>query len=234
VIGNGEAINCLRRAGVPEVQLVQVAGGERVPLFTRDIIEKATVGSIERAPGPPLAPPRPDPKYAQMSVHVWPSLHSLMPGTTPHDIPEVFDTGKSYTGSATQFDCTLDITRLMQYGLFRMKEMIPEDQMDAGMRSFANYVEDRKLNLMSHCDGGQLMYNFIVGKKSVLFNTHLGAYEGIMRCLEPKPQVAILGAGGRANLSGRPFEGSAADFLSSEVQWLGKPGKTFLCLHDDR
>jgi hypothetical protein len=32
VVGNGEAINVLRAAGVPEGQLVPVSGGERVPL----------------------------------------------------------------------------------------------------------------------------------------------------------------------------------------------------------
>ncbi|KAL2060398.1 hypothetical protein VTL71DRAFT_9793 [Oculimacula yallundae] len=233
VIANGEAINCLRRAGVPEAQLVQVAGGERIPLFTRDILEQAKAGTIERAPGPPLAPPRPDSKYASLAVHVWPSLHSLMPGTTPHDIPDVFDTGKIYTGSSTQYDCTLDITRLMQYGLFRMKEMIPEDKMDESTRILSDFVQDREKQIMSHCDGGQLMFNFIIGDKAVLFNTHLGAYEGVLRYMEPKPTIAILGAGGRANLDGRPFEGSAAQFLVNEVLWLKQPEKVYFCLHDE-
>src|SRR5690349_10219551 len=33
IIGNGEAINVMRGAGIPETQLLAVAGGERIPLF---------------------------------------------------------------------------------------------------------------------------------------------------------------------------------------------------------
>ncbi|KAL5358849.1 hypothetical protein BJX96DRAFT_164031 [Aspergillus floccosus] len=233
VIANPEAINCLRKAGVPEKQLISVAGGERIPLFTKDILEKAATRSIELAPAPPLAPPSPHVKFASMALHVWPSLHSLMPGNTPHDIPEVFDTGVSYEGVETGFTCTQDITTLMQHGLFRIKEMVPAEQLDPGTASFADYVSNRETNVMSHCDGGQLMYNFVMGDKAVLFNTHLGAYEGVLRFMEPKPDVAVLGAGGRANLNGRPFAGSAAEFITAEVTWLGEPSQIFFCLHDD-
>lgn len=169
-----------------------------------------------------------------MAVHVWPSLHSLMPGNTPHDIPEVFDTGVSYEGMETGFTCSHDITTLMQHGLFRMKEMVAADKLDPGSASFADFVSDRTKNVMSHYDGGQLMYNFVMGDKAILFNTHLGAYEGILRCVEPKPDIAVLGAGGRANLNGRPFAGSAAEFITGEVTWLGEPSQVFFSLHDDR
>ncbi|KAG8357867.1 hypothetical protein FVEN_g4350 [Fusarium venenatum] len=233
VIANCEAINCLRDAGVPETQLIPVSGGERVPLFTKDILKQAAEGTIDRAPAPPTAPYRPHVKYAALAVHVWPSLHSLIPGVTSHDLPEHFDTAQSYTGETTPYDCSLDITRLMQYGLFRMKEIAPEGQMDEGMRAFADYVQDRRTHVMSHCDGGQLMYNFVSGEKAILFNTHLGAYEGVSKSLTPKPTVAILGAGGRANLNGRPFQGSAAEFLTEQIKWLGEPANIFFCLHDE-
>jgi hypothetical protein len=94
VIANGEAISVLRAAGVPEEQLVPVAGGERMPLFTRKTRMAATNGEVDVAPGPPGAPPRPDHKFAVASVHVWPSLHCLMPGKSHAEIPEVMDTGK--------------------------------------------------------------------------------------------------------------------------------------------
>ncbi|KAF0637908.1 hypothetical protein FPSE5266_03750 [Fusarium pseudograminearum] len=232
VIANCEAINRLRDAGVPETQLIPVSGGERVPLFTKDILNKAVEGTIDQAPAPPGAPHRPHVKYATMAVHVWPSLHSLIPGVTPHDLPEHFDTDHQYTGETTPYDCSLDITRLMQYGLFRMKEIATDDQMDDGTRAFADYVQDRKTHVMSHCDGGQLMYNFVAGDKAILFNTHLGVYEGIASCVTPKPTIAILGAGGRANLNGRPFQGSAAEFLVKQTKWLGEPNNVFFCLHD--
>ena len=94
VIANGEAINVLRQAGVPEDQLVPVSGGERIPLFTKETRLAAVEGTVELAPGPPGAPPRPAFELAAASVHVWPSLHCLMPGKSHADIPDVMDTGK--------------------------------------------------------------------------------------------------------------------------------------------
>lgn len=78
------------------------------------------------------------------------------------------------------------------------------------------------------------MYNFVADGKAILFNTHLGVYEGIASCLTPKPTVAILGAGGRANVNGRPFEGSAAEFLAKQTKWLEEPANTYFCLHDEK
>ena len=94
VVGNGEAINVLRAAGVPERQLMPVSGGERVPLFPSKLRQAAVLGVIERAPAPPGAPPLPTTRLAVASVHVWPSLHCLMPGDSHAEVPEVMDTGK--------------------------------------------------------------------------------------------------------------------------------------------
>lgn len=44
-----------------------------------------------------------------------------------------------------------------------------------------------------------------------------------MRSLWPRPDLAILGVAGRANLNGLPYQGSAAEFVTSEVQWLHEP-----------
>ena len=173
-------------------------------------------------------------KYATAAVHVWPSLHSLIPATTPHDLPEKFDTAEKFTGETTPFDCTLDITRLMQFGLFKMKEFVPEESMEPGMRAFANYVHDRQKHVMSHFDGGQLMYNFVADGKGILFNSHLGVYQGIAQGLTPKPAVAILGVGGRANLDGRPYQGSAAEFLVKQAKWLGEPTSIYFSLNDEK
>lgn len=214
--------------------MIPVAGGERIPLFTRNILKEAVERTIDLAPAPPAAPPRPHVKYATAAVHVWPSLHSLLPAVRPQDLPDSFDTAENFIGSATDYDSSLDITRLMQFGLFRMKEFLPADQMDPGTRAFADYVEDRKTHVMSHCDGGQLMYNVVLGTKAILFNSHLGAYEGILRCMTPKPTIAVLGVGGRANLNGRPFDGSAAAFLTKQTKWLEEPAKIYFCLHDER
>ncbi|KAF2851804.1 hypothetical protein T440DRAFT_507199 [Plenodomus tracheiphilus IPT5] len=233
VVANCEAINLLRQAGVPETQLQPVSGGERLPLFTRAVRASALRSTCALAPGPPGAPPVPHPALAALAVHVWPSLHCLMPGTSHADIPDIFDAGKEYHGEASQYTCTADITRGMQYGLMRLSEIVPPEHMDEKMKAFVDYMSDTKRNVMSNCDGGQLMYNILVGDKSILFNSHLGAYEGIMRSLEPKPEVVVLGIAGRANLNGRPYNGSAAQFAVKQVEWLGKPEKVIWCLHDE-
>ena len=80
VVANGEAINVLRNAGVAEEQLLPVAGGERIPLFTSTVRKAAANGSCAVAPGPPGSPPLPDPNLAVASVEAWPSLHCLLPG----------------------------------------------------------------------------------------------------------------------------------------------------------
>ncbi|KAM3065582.1 hypothetical protein ACMFMG_011294 [Clarireedia jacksonii] len=234
VIANGEAINLLRAAGVPENQLMPVAGGERVPLFTRDIREQAIAGTCATRPGPPKAPPRPNPELASIVVDVWPSLHCLMPGFSHADLPNIFDTGRVYTGSATPFDCTLDITHNMTWGLMRLHEIFPKDKMDEKLLAFAEFMADRKQNVMSGFDGGQLLFNIVIGDKAVLINSHLGAYDGILQQITPRPDVAVLGIAGRANLNGRPWDGSAAQFAVKQLEWLGKPRRVFWSLHDER
>lgn len=189
VVANGEAINALRKAGVPEEQLLPVAGGERIPLFLRTVREAARVGKVATAPGPPGAPLQPHTDLAVVSVHAWPSLHCLLPGSSHADIPDVMDTGTSYDGSS-QYACTIDITRGMQYGLLRLGQIVPPDQLDAGERSFIEYVSDRKSNIMSNFDGGQISFSFLIGEKTLMWNGHLGGYRGILQNLEPKPGMS--------------------------------------------
>ena len=230
MVANNEAINLLRQAGVPDEQLLPVQGGERIPLFTRSHLDKARSDSSFAAPGIPGAPKRPKHDLAAFSVDVWPSLHCFM----PEDHPEVVDTGTIYKGSANPYSCTLDITMGMKHGLLRIDELIPADRLTPGHRSFIEYVRDRKRNVFSHSDGGQLMFNFKMDDgKSILWSAHLGGYEAILRELQPKPSIAILAIAGRANLNGRPFEGSAAEFAAKKVEWLGRPSKVVWCLHDE-
>ncbi|KAJ4172082.1 hypothetical protein NW754_007680 [Fusarium falciforme] len=157
VIANGEAINVLRDANVPEEQLIPVAGGERIPLFLKTDRDRASAGETEAAPGVPGAPLRPHDRFAVMERHVF-----------------------------------------------------------------------------SHFDGGQLAFNFLIHPGKTLFwSAHMGAYEGVIKRLEPKPDIAILAIAGRANLDGRPFDGSAADFIVKKIDWLGQPKTVIWCLHDE-
>lgn len=112
-------------------------------------------------------------------------------------------------------------------------EKAPED-----MRTFLNYMNERDTHRYSFYDGGQLLYNFLLDKEggagpTFLWHGHLGSYEGIMKTIQPKPDVAVLAIAGRGNLDGRPFDGSAAEFAVKEIQWLGEPKKVIWCLHDE-
>uniref|UniRef100_A0A4E9DRG4 Metallo-beta-lactamase domain-containing protein n=1 Tax=Gibberella zeae TaxID=5518 RepID=A0A4E9DRG4_GIBZA len=234
VIANGEAINILRSAGVPEDQLIPVAGGERIPLFTTECRQAAARGEVDVAHGPPGAPARPDNKLAAASVQVWPSLHCLLPGSSPADLPEIMDTGKEYIGGASQYACSLDITFMMKHGLLKIGDHMPREDMDEGMRSFAEWISGPASKCMSPFDGGQLMYNFLFGEgKTLMWNGHLGAYDGILKTVQPQPDVLIQAIAGRGNLNGRPFDGSAAQFAVKLSKLLGEPKKMIWCMHDD-
>jgi hypothetical protein len=233
-VANGEAINVLRSAGVPEEQLIPVSGGERIPLFPRSLRESAVRGEVDVAPGPPGAPRAPVSKLAVASVHVWPSLHCLMPGSSHAEVPAVMDTGKEYIGGASQYACTLDITFGMKHGLLKIGEHMPREAMDPGMQSFVDYIDGPARQCMSHFDGGQLMYNFLFGEsRTLLWNGHLGGYDGIMKTVEPQPNVLVQAIAGRANLNGRPFDGSAAQFAVWVSRMLGEPKKVIWSLHDE-
>ncbi|KAH7205128.1 uncharacterized protein BKA55DRAFT_698660 [Fusarium redolens] len=227
VIANCEAINVLRQAGVPEAQLFPVSGGERIPLFTREVRLQAQRQEVPLAQGPPGRPPYPHHSLAALSVHVWPSLHCFVPLPPP----EFMDTGVVYDDEVP-YASSLDITMGMQYALLKLQDIMPVEKMDDGMRSFCTYVNDREKNVLSHCDGGQLMFNIIIDGKALLWSAHLGGYEGIIKTVEPQPEIAILAIAGRANFNGRPFKGSAAQFALKKIQWLGQPKQVIWCLHD--
>lgn len=184
---------------------------------------------MQLQPGLPGAPRRPLDRLAALSVDVWPSLHCFM----PEDHPQVIDTATVYTGSASPYSCTLDITFGMKHGLLKIGDLMPPDKLTPGHKSFIKYINDRQRNVFSHCDGGQLMFNFIAGTKALLWTAHLGGYEGVLRDMQPKPDVVIMAVAGRANLNGRPFDGSAAEFAAKKVDWLGQPSQVIWCLHDE-
>lgn len=106
------------------------------------------------------------------------------------EIPEVMDTGTQYQGSSP-YACTIDITLGMRYGLLRLGEIVPPEHLDEGERSFIDYVANRDLNVMSNFDGGQIMFSFLIGDKTVMWSAHLGAYRGVLEYLEPKPGMFI-------------------------------------------
>lgn len=107
---------------MPESQLMSVAGGERVPLFTAEqrkaVTEKGNQG------GPPApGPTQPDATLAPITVHCWPSLHCLMPPGDHRKFPETLDTGTVYVGSDSHTS-TMDTTRGLRYGLGGLTKML--------------------------------------------------------------------------------------------------------------
>jgi hypothetical protein len=243
IIANGEAINVMRKAGVPEEQLLPVAGGERIPLFTKKTREKAKARAAQQilentgltkgpSPGPP-GPPRPDLSETAISVNVYPSLHCLMPGP-PGAHPDSIDTATEYIGGAGPYACTIDITMGMKYGLLQAAKAPPHVRanMPNDFKAFIEYIADQK-NKFSHFDGGQLMFNFLLGDSTILCMSHLGGYEGVLRAVDPKPDLLVMGIAGRGNINGRPFDGSAAQCAKDIIQWLGEPSNVIWCLHDE-
>ncbi|KAF2099690.1 hypothetical protein NA57DRAFT_75194 [Rhizodiscina lignyota] len=230
VISNGEAINVMKAAGVPEEQLVPVAGGERIPLFTKADREEA-----KRSEQGKFGPPEPDVSKAAASVHVWPSLHCLMPGE-PGVHPEFIDTATEYHGAGSPYACTLDITKIMKHMFVDgAQKMSPEDlaKVPPNMKPIIEFLRDTDKNKYSHFDGGQLAFNFLLGDKTLFWNSLLGGYEGVFKEIQPQPDIAIMGIAGRGNINGRPFDGSAAQCGTNIVRWIGEPKTMVWCLHDE-
>jgi L-ascorbate metabolism protein UlaG (beta-lactamase superfamily) len=78
-------------------------------------------------------------------------------------------------------------------------------------------------------DGGQIAYLLQSPAGSLLVSASSGYWRGIFEPL--RPDVAILGASGRPNLDGEPYQGSLADFLAGQAALLGQP-EVILCHYD--
>jgi hypothetical protein len=202
IIGNGETINVMRRAGVPESQLLPVAGTERIVLGRG------------------------------VTVHVFPSLHALIPKGMDHaSMPDMFDVGLEQIGGldvppGSEEDMHVGQIPGFMGMMFSKVRDAPEDVITANpdIKAFQKYLRDDK-EFYSYFDGGQLMYAIdIEGQGRILYSSHTGCYSSILKEMMPKPDIAILGVPARANLDGYAYQGSNAQFLLEEVQWL-KPKK---------
>jgi L-ascorbate metabolism protein UlaG (beta-lactamase superfamily) len=204
IIGNGETINVMRRAGVPESQLIPIAGTERIALGNG------------------------------VAVHVFPSLHALIPTSIDHiSMPDYFDVGLEQMGG---LDVVPGSEEDMHVGkipgfmgmMFSKVKNAPEEVTTANpdIKAFQTFLNDDK-QFYSYFDGGQMMYAIdIEGYGRILYSSHTGCYSNILKEMMPKPDIAILGVPARANLDGYPYQGSNAEFLLEEVQWL-KPKKVW-------
>jgi L-ascorbate metabolism protein UlaG (beta-lactamase superfamily) len=198
IIGNGETINVMRRAGVPEKQLLPVAGTERIDLGKG------------------------------VTVHVFPSLHALIPTGIDHaSMPDYFDVGMDQRGGLDVIPASLEdmhVGRIPGFMgmMFSKVRNAPDDVVNANpdIKAFQTFLKDDK-QFYSYFDGGQMMYAIdIAGHGRILYSSHTGCYSGILKNMTPKPDIAILGVPARANLDGYAYQGSNAQFLLEEVQWL--------------
>lgn len=244
IIANCEAISLCRADGVPEQQLQRVSGGERIPCFTKHVLQAASRGEIDTAPDLPNAAKRPHVKHAALTVQVWPGLHCLLPNAPSVVLPDELHTGalpaSPLDALSADFASTADITRLMEYGFLKIANLVPAEDRDRHMKSLIAWLEscsEPNKGCLSACDGGNLMYNILLptasGQKALLWNAQLGYYAGILQTLDPKPDFAILSVAGQGNLNGRPVSYSAADFIVEELKMLREPARVMWCLCDD-
>jgi L-ascorbate metabolism protein UlaG (beta-lactamase superfamily) len=144
-------------------------------------------------------------------VSVYPSLHSCV-WTGPFQQPDVVCLGD--TG------LTLDEQKV------RFKELEAH---------IANLAPEARAHALKgrqgeRGDGGALVYLIETPEGSVLYQDTSGHWSGIVRDL--RPDVAILAAAGRGNVDGDPIQGTLAEFVAREAEFL-QPGKVLLSHHDN-
>jgi L-ascorbate metabolism protein UlaG (beta-lactamase superfamily) len=81
----------------------------------------------------------------------------------------------------------------------------------------------------SNHDGGQLAFLLRTAAGSALFSGSSGYWPGIFAGLQP--DVAFLALAGRPNVSGEPYQGSAARYMLEQAETL-RPGRVCFCHHD--
>ena len=144
-------------------------------------------------------------------VSVYPSLHSCV-WTGPFQQPDVVCLGD--TG------LTLDEQKV------RFKELEAH---------IANLAPEARAHALKgrqgeRGDGGALVYLIETPEGSLLYQDTSGHWSGIVRDL--RPDVAILAAAGRGNVDGDPIQGTLAEFVAREAEFL-QPGKVLLSHHDN-
>lgn len=182
VVGSYETVRVLLAQGVPQEQLIPVAGGERIRLGEG------------------------------VSVRVFPSLHSCV--------------WAQKGAPAADEVCVGDL------GLFL-------DEQQARFGEVFEWIHTLGTEVGSHLrataqgaqgDGGSLVYLIETPEGSLLYQDTSGSWSGVLRGLSP--DVAILAAGGRANVDGEPVQGTLADFVAHQARLLG-PRQVILSHHDD-
>jgi L-ascorbate metabolism protein UlaG (beta-lactamase superfamily) len=146
------------------------------------------------------------------SVRVLPALHSCLFGVSESD---------------SAVECFGDLGISAQERRSRVEAIFA-----GGFDRAADPMADAMKNMLDHSsvhDGGQLAYLLQTGDGSALFSGSSGYWPGIFAGL--RPDAAFLALTGRPNVSGEPYQGSAARFMLQQVETLD-PGKVCFSHHD--
>jgi L-ascorbate metabolism protein UlaG (beta-lactamase superfamily) len=146
-----------------------------------------------------------------VTVTVLPSLHSCV-WTGPFEQPNVVCVG--------DLGLTLDQQKLRLGDIATYVAQLDE----TGRAHLARARQGER------GDGGALVFLVETPAGSVLYQDTSGHWSGLLRGL--RPDVAILAAAGRGNIDGEPIQGSLADFLVREVEFL-QPRTVVLGHHDN-
>lgn len=79
-------------------------------------------------------------------------------------------------------------------------------------------------------DGGALVFVFETPEGTIFYQDTSGHWSGVLAGLNP--DVALIGAAGRACIDGEPIQGSLAQFVAGQVETL-EPKRVILTHHDD-
>jgi Beta-lactamase superfamily domain len=203
IVGSYETVRVMAEQGVPEKQLMAVAGGEPVRL-SPDVV-----------------------------VNVFPSQHSCVwANAADSERPRAGYPGEQRpTRIAGMFDadtvCIGDLGVTHQERLARFAEM--RDYMGSALSPQA--IEHVMVsNQHARGDGGALVFMLDTPEGTLLYQDTSGHWSGILHDL--RPDVAILAAAGRGNIDGEPVQGTLAGFVGRQASLVRAP-KVILSHHDD-
>lgn len=149
--------------------------------------------------------------FGDIRVTVYPSLHSCV-WTGPFEQPDVVCLG--------DMGLSLDEQRARMGDLAAHIAKLD----DAGRAHVASARQGER------GDGGALVFLIETPQGSVLYQDTSGHWSGLMQGL--RPDVAIVAAAGRGNVDGDPIQGSLADFIVREAEFL-RPRRLLLGHHDN-
>ena len=141
---------------------------------------------------------------ANVTVRVYPSQHAVLwTGGAPLAEERLGDLGLCEDEK---------LARAVQHGAAALIGDEPDPERAAA------FIDHLRSATGSPRDGGPLVYLIETPAGAIFFQDTSGCWSPILRSL--RADVAILAVAARPNLDGEPFQGSMADFISQEAEWL--------------